>query len=147
MITRTHAEIKSEIKMLQDIDNKISDKVQHELNVMDEEEKEHEIKIKKVQTEYHKLKSTDLPIYKKQEWKIKRWEDGTDDILTVWLYKLSVENGKLICQRIVHGENKPCELHIDTSESIMDPELIEATKDEWQIATAKILTQLDKPKK
>jgi hypothetical protein len=147
MTKRTLPEIKAEIKELQEIDNKTSDRVQHELNVMDEKEKEHTIKTEKVQTEYHKLKATDLPIYKKQEWKYKRWEDGIENIITKWLYKLSVENGKLICQRIVIGDNRPCELQIDGPESILDSELIPSTKEEWQTATSKILTQLDKPTK
>ena len=143
MTKRKLPEIKAEIKKLQEIDKKTSDRVNHELNEMDQ--KEHEIRIKKTHTEYHKLKSTDLPIYKKQVWKVKRWQDGTDNILTLWLYKLSVEKGKLICQRIVEGDNRPSELQIDQPEAIMDKENIEATKEEWQTATAKILTQLDRP--
>lgn len=149
---RTHAEIKAEIKELQEIDNKTSDRVNHELNVMDQKEKEYKIEIQETQKKYHKIKASDLPVYRKQEWIINNI-DGTTKLLSRWLYKLSVENGKLLCQRIEIKPDKPIEMHIENPEHIVKEIIYKETKGklidsdihEWTQGVADLLTQLDSP--
>ena len=144
---RTLTEIRKEIKELEKIDNQTSDRVQHELNVMDEKEKELTFALQRMRTEYHKLKSSDLPLYAKQEWKIQNYETGIDENLTTWLYKLSIVEGRLLCQRLEYGKNKPYELHIDNIGIVAEEKVKEATEEEWTTAVSKLLTQLDKPTK
>ena len=142
---RTHAEIKKEIKDLQEIDNKTSDRVQHELNIMEEKEKEIEIEIVRKRKEYHKLKSSDLPIFKKRIWKHVNLDGGDDIIFDSWMYKLSIVNGRLLCQRIQMKADRPIELYIDSPESILDEELESSNVSEWTQSIAHLLTQLDSP--
>ena len=145
---RKYPEIKAEILQLQKIDNATSDRVEHELNVMDEKEKEMEIEVERVTKEYHKIKRNELPVYKKREFKIPSLVDDNDIVISVWLYKLDIIKGKLVCQRmdIKQKTFSPIELHSTMIEDILDARNISSDATEWQDGVAKLLTQMDNPK-
>ena len=109
-----------EIQELNDETNKITDKI----------DKEYEF-IKKVE-KYHKVKQSDLPIFKKYK-----------GFNMVWHYRLNVVNGFLTCQKISIQNNGIHEVISVSPESMFDIENVKSTKEEWHDAVCKVLKSID----
>tara|TARA_R110000751_G_scaffold245909_2_gene345897 strand:+ start:147 stop:509 length:363 start_codon:yes stop_codon:yes gene_type:complete len=109
-----------EIQELNQESNKISDQI------------DKEFEFKRSVEEFHKVKQSDLPIFKKY-----------NGFSMVWHYRLNVINGFLTCQKI-SIENKGIHEIINLPpESIFDQENVDSTKEEWHNAVCKVLKSID----
>jgi len=120
-------EIIKECNETQIEDNAITDKIDRE-----ETQKENEtILIERKSVEYHKLKVSDLPLYKKYE--------GMSH--TVY-YKLEVIDGKQKCIKIVIDEKLGCRVDDCKVDSLFDIENTDSNEMDWILATAKVLNYI-----
>jgi len=133
MTNERFLELQDEIQELREKDKQTSDRVQHELNVMDE--KDDIVYIKKLTSAYHQLKFSDLPLYKKYI--------GVD---SVWFYKLAIVDGKQKCFNVKVGDNRAEVLEL-SAHNILDPENVDSNEDEWMLACAELLNTLMPNKK
>jgi len=101
-----------------------------EENCLNGDENEN-IYIERKFTEYHKLKVSDLPLYKVYEgYKCK------------WYYRLDVIDGKQRCLKIKDDEINGMELLQLNAECILDAENKDCEEQEWMLACAKVLNYM-----
>ena len=95
------------------------------------------IKIKKHSVEYHSLKASDLPMYKRYF-----------GYQCVWYYKLDVIDGKQVCIKIAIEENGDVEMRPVVTSCILEAENEPCERHDWMLATVKVLNFMSpsKPK-
>ena len=86
--------------------------------------------------EYHKLKVSDLPLYKVYEgYKCK------------WYYRLDVVDGKQRCMKISDDELNGISLTNVSAESILEAENKDCEEHDWMLVCAKVLNYMTPDKK
>ena len=131
MEKRIHKEIDAEVRLLHDSDNEMSDKIDHEETMKEQTEKNLQIEVERIYTEYHNLKASDLPMYRVYEgYKCK------------WYYKLEVRDGKQLCIKIVDDELYGMELTYVSSADILYEQNKPCKEHEWILATTKVLNYI-----
>ena len=121
---KDYKRLSSEIQALNAETNRITD-------IIDQEQTEKEFELKRIKTEYTKLKASSLPLYKKYE-----AYDGD------WLYKLHVSEGRLVLHKMVICDGK-AHLFSLVPSSMFDADIIEATEKEWHDEVCKLLKIID----
>ena len=99
---------------------------------IDKEETEKEYKLKKVRTEYKKIHSSNLPLYKKYE-----------AIGSTWHYKLHISSVRLTLHKMSISSNGSVEVYSLMPDSIFDDGLIDSTEKEWHNGVCKLLKIVD----
>ena len=127
MTKRTPEQIEQDILRIEEMTNETTDRIDRE-----ETEKEKSIiLIEKRGIAYHKLKASDLPMFRVYEgYKCK------------WYYKLEVIEGKQVCIKITDDEINGVSLRNVSSEYILDEENKPCEKMDWILATAKVLNYM-----
>ena len=121
---KTYKNLSSEIKALNGETNAITAKI-------DKEETIKEFKVKKMTTEYHKIHSTDLPLYKKH-----------NASYSTWVYKLHIYNGRLSLHKIAIS-NESVEVYSLSTESFFEDGLEKSSENEWHDGICKLLKIID----
>tara|TARA_R110002051_G_scaffold202260_1_gene268935 strand:- start:668 stop:1027 length:360 start_codon:yes stop_codon:yes gene_type:complete len=119
MSRKTHTRLSDKVKYLEMESNRISD----ELNI--------EFEILETTKKYHKIKRSDLPMFRKHN-----AYDST------WIYKLDVMNGKLECLKMVVSDCGQVELHKLLPEMILDNDTL-SNQEEWHNGVCKLLKYID----
>ena len=125
MTNERFLELQDEIKHLQDLDKQTSDRVQHELNVMDEKQP---ILIEKATTEYIKVQPTDLPIYKMYK-----------GYKCVWYYKFEIIDNRQVCLLLKDDEIHGMSIQPVMPHNILNKENEDCKEYAWILTTAKFL--------
>ena len=127
MTTRNSEQIEQDILKIEKMTNETTDRIDKE-----ETKKENEtILIERKSVEYHKLKVSDLPLYKKYE-----------GMLYSWYYKLEIIDGKQVCIKIKIDEKFGMRVDDCKVDSLFDIENTDSTETEWILATAKVLNYI-----
>ncbi len=126
-------ELNQEIETTKEIDNAISDIVDAKAT-----EEEAIIKIPKttktVVEEYHTLKASDLPLYKKYEL--------CNDI--TWYYRLSIIDGKQKVHKMsVNALDNDASVYYTELEDVLDDNNIDSNAEEWHAAVCSLLKIID----
>jgi len=123
---RTPDQIEQDILRIEEMTNETTDRIDQE-----ETKKEEEIVIiEKQSVAYHKLKASDLPMFR--IYKGFQYE---------WYFKLEVIDGKQVCIKIMIDENEIIMRPAKASE-ILDEENQPCTREDWMLATAKVLNYM-----
>jgi hypothetical protein len=121
---KDYKRLSSEIQALNAETNRITD-------IIDQEQTEKEFELKRIKTEYTKLKASSLPLFKKY-----------NAIEGVWLYKLHISEGRLVLHKMVVSNGK-VQLFSLVPSSMFDEDIIEATEKEWHDGVCKLLKIID----
>tara|TARA_R110002051_G_scaffold308279_1_gene379839 strand:- start:767 stop:1168 length:402 start_codon:yes stop_codon:yes gene_type:complete len=127
MTKRTPDQIEQDILRIEEMTNETTDRIDRE-----ETKKENEIiTIEKESIAYHKLKVSDLPMYKVYEgYKCK------------WYFKLEVVDGKQLCLKITDDEISGMKLEKLDAKYILDIGNQSCREVDWILATAKVLNYM-----
>ena len=127
MGTRTPEQIEQDILRIEEMTNETTDKI-------DREETKKEKEILTIETEsiaYHKLKVSDLPMYKTYEgYKCK------------WHFKLEIVDGKQLCLKITDDEITGIKLEKLDAKYILDIANKPCREVDWILATSKVLSYM-----
>ena len=121
---KDYKRLSSEIQALNAETNRIT-------NIIDQEQTEKEFELKRIKTEYTKLKASSLPLYKKY-----------NAMEGVWLYKLHISEGRLVLHKMVISDGT-VQLFSLVPSSMFDADIIEATEKEWHDEVCKLLKIID----
>ena len=121
---KDYKRLSSEIQALNAETNRITD-------IIDQEQTEKEFELKRIKTEYTKLKASSLPLYKKY-----------NAMEGVWLYKLHISEGRLTLHKMVVND-KTAEIHSLSPSLMFEENNIEATEKEWHDGVCKLLKIID----
>ena len=119
MSRKTHNRLSDQVKYLEMESNRISDEINTEFDIEETTKK------------YHKIKRSDLPMFRKYN-----AYDST------WIYKLDVMNGKLECLKMSVSDCGQVELHKMLPEMILDYDTL-ASQEEWHNGVCKLLKYID----
>ena len=87
--------------------------------------------IEKPSVEYHKLKTSDLPMYRKY-----------NAYKATWFYKFEIIDGKHRCLKIVSDELNGVALTNVTADNVLDKDNEDCTEHEWMLACAELLNYI-----
>ena len=122
---KDYKRLSSEIQALNAETNRITD-------IIDQEQTEKEFELKRIKTEYTKLKASSLPLFKKY-----------NAMEGVWLYKLHISEGRLVLHKMVINDNGSGELYTMSPSLMFEENNIEATEKEWHDGVCKLLKIID----
>ena len=127
MTQKRFVELKNEMHLIRKRDMQLSAKVDGKAYI-EKNEKTYEYE----QTSYKKIRSTDLPIYRK-------WICGT----SIYFYRGRIVDGRLICDSIKITD-RGIEYGTTYLSSVMSESHVESDEEEFNNAICKLITYLEK---